>query len=140
MDMELALQNSFEKVFPYAQIRSCYFHYVKALWSHAANFGLKKKHSIKKTRQLIQSFKIACHMKRPSNAEEFIKEVNRILIVENGLEIAGEKTNYKKFFAYVKKTYFTPTFPFAKYIYHSRSLEDNSYQRTNNFVKDIIGD
>ena len=132
MDMELALQNAFKMLFNDVTIRSCYFHYVKALWTHAANFGLKKKHLIKETRQLIQTFKVACHMVSFEQAQEFIEDINKLLTTQNRLEITGEKTAYKKFFAYVKKTYFTRSSPFAKHMIHAKFLEDEGYIRTNN--------
>ena len=132
MDMELALQNAFKMLFKNVEIRSCYFHYVKALWTHAANFGLKKKHLIKKTRQLIQTFKVACHMTSFEEAQSFMESINKLLITQNRLQITGEKTAYKKFFAYVKKTYFTRGSPFAKHINHQEFLKDEKYIRTNN--------
>lgn len=74
MDMELGLQNAFKKTFPDSEIRSCYFHYVKALWSHAANFGLKKKELIRKTRILIQNLKVAVISKTFINLKLLLKK------------------------------------------------------------------
>ncbi len=48
MDMELVLQNTLKKLPPTSSLRSCYFHYVKALWSHAVSYGVKKRTIIKK--------------------------------------------------------------------------------------------
>ena len=39
MDFELSLQQAWEEEFPDCRIISCYFHYVKAIWSRAATLG-----------------------------------------------------------------------------------------------------
>ena len=75
----------------------------KTEFLYAANFGLKKKHLIRKTRQLIQNFKVACHIKQFPIAKDLIEQVERFLIDENALQITGEKTAYRNSLHMLKK-------------------------------------
>jgi len=135
MDMELGLQNAFKCIFPKSEIRSCYFHFVKALWTHAATFGIKRSNLIKKTRILIQNLKIACHINGFPKIQGFLEVVKKILITENHLDISGNKSAYIKYFNHIKKIYFNENSPFSKHLNHSQFLEDSHYIRTNNYCE-----
>ena len=56
-DFELNLRKSIKFNFTGADLKECYFHYIKNLWKKAKKLGLCRKIYIKKTKLVIFSLK-----------------------------------------------------------------------------------
>ena len=111
------MQTSLLEQFERSKLRSCYFHLVKAWWSHANKQGLRKKNVVEITKLIIQSFKMAVHIDDIEIKKSFIKDVNRIFFIENFWDLEKEMLGtFASFFDKILELYFTENSFFSQFI------------------------
>jgi len=62
MDFEKSMRTAALKVFPFAKLLGCFFHYSQCLWKWAATKGLRAKDHLTETKKLILLMKIIPHL------------------------------------------------------------------------------
>ena len=102
-DFEKGLRKILRNLFDGINLRGCYFHYVKALWSKAKKLGLCVFKKIQITKLIIFGLKVLTLQSRKCQ-EEMIKEISLFV---DGLE---DNTIFKKFISYYQKNWFNNKF------------------------------
>ena len=95
IDFEKASRRTLKDIFPLVDIKSCYFHYAKALWAKAKKLGLTRKKISFDTYKLIFAFKLY----------QFIPEKDKKEYLNNINSIHSDKIEYKTFLKYFTKNW-----------------------------------
>ena len=112
-DFEINLRKSVKKYFVGCNLKECYFHYIKNLWSKAKKIGICRKKYINKTKILIFGLKLLTLIK-PNKQKEFFDEIE--LYCNNGN--TEEKNLYSLYIKYFRKIWLNSNYiKFALCIY-----------------------
>lgn len=124
-DFEYNLRKSIKDNFIECNLKGCYFHYIKNLWSKCKKIGLCKKKYIDKTKILIFSLKLITLIKS-NRQNEFFNQIEKYAINGNDYE----KEIYCKFIKYYKKVWLN-----SNYIRVDLCTEIDLEDRTNNTIE-----
>ena len=102
-DFDKGLRNSLRKVFEGINLRGCFFHYVKALWSKAKKLGLCAYNKIKVTKIIIFGLKVLT-LQSKSCQDNMISEINKFI------DEIEDNQMFRKYMAYYEKNWFKNSF------------------------------
>jgi len=121
-DFDYSMRMELKKSFQKAELKGCYFNYVKKLWLKSKRAGLCQKNVIEYTDIIIFAMKMICLIKS-DYMNEYLTELELYInnLPQNYIQ------NFKDFYNYFKETWFK-----SKFIHFDKISDKEYFYRINN--------